>query len=253
MLLRHDVVRGRTGADQSTIASTINSMDALLRHKYKFALVALLGGASIVAILLLWGRVAYSKANDYPSLVRNLSLAWIPFLVALAAYVISWSRPLLYLVVPVFVLVWLIFFPNAPYMLTEFHHLRVDTAAAPLWLDVLLLIWFAWTGLFLGVASLYLVQEIVARAFGEIAGWFFALVVIALGSVGIYLGRFLRWNSWDILQEPVPIARDVWGWFRHPTSNLRAYGFTALFTILFLFVYLAFHAFGHIMAERRLK
>ncbi len=228
-------------------------MDPLWQHKHKLALVALLGSATILAIFLLLARTAYSKANDYPSLVRNLSLAWIPFLVALVAYFVSWSRPLLYLVVPICVFVWLIFFPNAPYMLTEFHHLRINIASAPLWLDVLLLIWFAWTGLFLGVASLYLIQEIVARTFGEVAGWLFAFLVIGLGSVGIYLGRFLRWNSWDILQEPIPIAKDVWGWFQHPTSNLRAYGFTILFTILFLFVYLAFHAFGYIMAERRVK
>lgn len=228
-------------------------MNTLLRHKHKLVLVALLGAATILAILLLRARIAYAKTNEYPSLVRNLSLAWIPFLIALAAYVISWSRPLLYLVVPFCVFIWLIFFPNAPYMLTEFHHLRANVSSAPLWLDVLLLIWFAWTGLFLGVASLYLIQEIVARSFGEVIAWLFTAIVIALGSVGIYLGRFLRWNSWDILQEPLPIARDVWGWFRHPTSNLRAFGFTILFTVLFLFVYLAFHVFGYILAERRTK
>jgi uncharacterized membrane protein len=96
-------------------------------------------------------------------------------------------------------------------------------------------------------------QEVVAKAFHPALGWLFALAVTVMSSAGIYLGRFLRWNSWDILQDPVPIARDIWGWFRDPTSNLRAYGFTIIYTLLFLFVYVAFHIFGKVMQERVAK
>jgi len=121
--------------------------------------------------------------------------------------------------------------------------------SAPVWFDVLMIIWFAWTGLLLGVVSLYFMQEIVARTFGAAAGWIFALAVAILNSVGIYLGRFMRWNSWDILQDPLPIAHDIWSLVRHPFSNVRIYGFILLFTLLFLFVYLALHAFGRVMQE----
>ena len=83
----------------------------------------------------------------------------------------------------------------------------------------------------------------------RLAGWVFALAVTVLGSVGISLGRFLRWNSWDVLQEPLPILHDLWDILRYPFSNLRIYGFTLLYTLLFLFVYLALRAFGHLQAE----
>ena len=117
--------------------------------------------------------------------------------------------------------------------------------------DVLMLVWFAWTGLLLGVVSLHFMQEIVTRAFGRISGWLFTIGVTVLSSVGIFLGRFNRWNSWDLFNDPLHIAHDIWDWLRNPLDHLRVYGFIALFTLLFLFVYLAMHAFGRIMQERR--
>jgi uncharacterized membrane protein len=223
----------------------------LSRHKYKLAIFCLLAAASLVCALLVWARMAWSGSYDYLILVWNLTLAWIPFLAALLAYTISWSRKLLFLVVPVCALIWLVFFPNAPYILTDFQHLSTTANNAPLWYDVLMLIWFAWTGLFLGVMSLYLMQEIVARTFGRLSGWMFVLVVTVLSSIGIFLGRFYRWNSWDLLGDPLPIAHDIYTWLRHPFANLKVYGFTLLFTLLFLFIYLAIHAFGRVMQEKR--
>jgi uncharacterized membrane protein len=223
----------------------------LSRHKYKLLISALLVAASAIAVMLAQARMAYSNTNDYSTLIWNLSLAWIPFIFASIAYGVSWPRILLSLVLPTCVFVWLIFFPNAPYILTDFQHLSTNANNAPLWYDVLMLIWFAWTGLLLGVVSLYYMQEIVTHTFGKASGWFFAIIVTVLSSVGIFLGRFYRWNSWDIFGDPLPIAHDIWGWLRHPSSNLRAYGFTLLFTLLFLFVYLAIHTFGRMMQEKQ--
>ncbi len=220
-------------------------------YKYKVAIFTLLLAASVVSVLLAKARMAYSSSNDYAALIWNLGLAWIPFLFASLAYVVPWSRKLLYLVLPICTFVWLIFFPNAPYILTDFQHLSTNANNAPLWYDVLMLVWFAWTGLLLGVVSLYFMQEIVTRVFGRITGWFFTILVTVLSSVGIFLGRFYRWNSWDILEDPMPIAHDILGWLRHPFANLRVYGFTLLFTLLFLFVYLAIHAFGRVMQEKQ--
>ena len=220
-------------------------------HKYKLLIVLLLLLASAISVGLALARVAYSGTRQYTSLVWNLFLAWIPFVFAALAYLVSWGRRWLWLVAGACALVWLLFFPNAPYILTDFQHLSTDPASAPLWFDVILLVWFAWTGLLLGVVSLYLMQEIVTRAAGRLSGWIFTLAVTVLSSVGISLGRFLRWNSWDLLQEPLPIIRDVWSILRYPFSNLRIYGFTLLYTLLFLFVYLAFRAFGHVLAERK--
>ena len=228
-------------------------LEKLSIHKYKLLIFALLVAASIISVLLARARIAYSQTNDYSSLILNLGLAWIPFLFASLAYAISWSRKTLYLVMPVTAFVWLIFFPNAPYILTDFQHLSTTANNAPVWFDVLMLIWFAWTGLLLGVVSLHLMQDIVTRAFGRVIGWLFVFLVTFLSSIGIFLGRFNRWNSWDIFGDPLPIAHDIWSWMLHPFANLRVYGFTLLFTFLFLFVYLAMHAFGRLMQERQLQ
>src|SRR5512136_2484545 len=180
-------------------------LQVLFRHKYKIAIFGLLTVASVISVLMAKARMAYSSSNLYATLIWNLGLAWIPFVFASLAYVVSWSRRLLYLVVPICAFIWLIFFPNAPYILTDFQHLSTNPNNAPLWYDVLMLVWFAWTGLLLGLVSLHFMQEIVTRAFGRVSGWLFTILVTFLSSIGILLGRFYRWNSWDLLGDPMPI------------------------------------------------
>jgi uncharacterized membrane protein len=167
------------------------------------------------------------------------------------AYITARNRITFFLVMPVCTIVWLIFFPNAPYLLTDFQHLSDAGGNVPLWFDVVLMIWFAWTGLLLGIASLYLMQEIVADTFNPLIGWIFVVGATTFSSVGVFLGRFLRWNSWDLLYDPIPIARDMASIVRHPITNIPTYVFTILFTLLFLFIYLTIHLFGGIIAERQ--
>ncbi len=219
----------------------------LVRNRYKIAIFFLLTAASVICVVLVAARVAYSDSARYTNLVWNLFLAWIPFLLAYVVYVLSWRGRRLYIVLPVFAFLWLIFYPNAPYILTDLQHLAYSSSDAPLWFDVILLIWFSWTGLLLGLVSLYLMHEIVHRSFGRLAGWIFVFTVSGLSSVGLYMGRFARWNSWDILQNPSEVAMDILGWVVAP--SLRLLAFTALFTIFFLFIYLTLYAFGHLLRE----
>jgi uncharacterized membrane protein len=107
-----------------------------------------------------------------------------------------------------------------------------------------MLFWFAWTGLLLGVVSLYLMQDIVARAAGAAAGWVFVIAAAGLGSFGIYLGRFLRWNSWDLLRRPGPLADDLLGRVTDPASQRQLLGFTVVFAGLFLMIYVAVYIFA---------
>jgi uncharacterized membrane protein len=216
----------------------------ITNQRYKLFLGGLLIAASAISYLLAKLHTRISGSDSYSFLIFNLGLAWIPFAAALAAYAARRNRFTFYLVMPICTLVWLIFFPNAPYMLTDFQHLANTNPSTPLWFDVIILIWFAWTGLLLGISSLYLMQDIVTKTFNRTAGWIFAIGVTLLSSVGVYLGRFLRWNSWDLLQDPLPIAKDMVGIVRHPISNLPTYAFTILFTLLFLFIYVTIHLFG---------
>ena len=220
----------------------------LNRNKYKLAIIGLLLGASIVSVFLVIARMAYSDSGQFSGLIWNLFLAWIPFVLAYIAYALSWRRIWLYITIPVFAFLWLIFFPNAPYILTDLQYLSRITPDAPLWYDIILLVWFSWTGMLLGLISLYMMHEIVQRNFGRWTGWLFVLIVSGLSSAGIYVGRFLRWNSWDILQNPSELAMDVLGLVIDP--SLRLLAFTMLFAVFFLFVYLTLYTFAHLFREQ---
>ena len=218
------------------------------RNKYKLAIFALMLGASIICVSLVVARVAVSDTRRHTNLVFNLFLAWIPFILSYIAYAMSWRRALLYFVLPITAFLWLIFFPNAPYILTDLQHLARQTTSAPLWYDVIVMVWFAWTGLLLGLVSLYLMHDIVQRTFGRTFGWIFVLAASIVSSLGVYIGRFVRLNSWDILQDPGEIVVSLLGLAIDP--SLRLLAFTSLFTIFYLFVYLTLYSFGHLLQER---
>jgi uncharacterized membrane protein len=220
----------------------------LVRNRYKLAIFGLLLGASLVSVTLVVARMAYSDSQKYRGLIWNLFLAWIPFILAYAAYALSWKRLWLFVLIPVFAFIWLIFFPNAPYILTDIQYLSRVSPDAPLWYDVIMLVWFSWTGMLLGLVSLYLMHEIIHRNFGRWPGWFFVLLVSGMTSTGIYVGRFLRWNSWDIIQNPSELAMAILGLAIDP--SLRLFAFTSLFTVFFIFVYLVLYSFGHLLREQ---
>ncbi len=226
-------------------------MHRFFQMKYKIALVAILILASLLSVILEKVHARINGVDNYSNLVFNLGLAWIPFAAASLAYLTRRNRPAFMLVMPVCTLVWIIFFPNAPYLLTDFQHLASTDGFAPIWLDVIIMIWFAWTGLLLGITSLYLMQELIAGLTTPFIGWVFAISMTIMSSIGVYLGRFLRWNSWDLLRDPYLIARDMYGIVRHPISNLPTYVFTILFTLLFLFIYLTVHVFSGMVQERQ--
>ena len=215
------------------------------RHRFAYAIVGLLAAASLVCVGLIAARSWYSHTYHYWFLLWNLVLAWVPFVFAAIAHrLASARRAVLYVLIFAAAVVWLAFFPNAPYILTDFLHLGSMGDIVPGWYDVLMLYWFAWTGLILGIVSLYLMQEIVAHGLGMTAGWVFVVVAAGLGSFGIYLGRFLRWNSWDIVRRPGPLADELLGRVTDPASQPRLLGFTLLFALLFLFIYVAVYIFA---------
>ena len=220
----------------------------LVRNRYKIAIFGLMFGASLFSVFLVIARIAYSDSQQYRGLIWNLFLAWIPFVLAYIAYAFSWRRLWIYIAIPVFAFLWLIFFPNAPYILTDLQYLHLNTTPVPLWFDIIMLVWFSWTGMLLGLISLYLMHEIVHRHFGRLPGWLLVLLVSGLSSGGIYIGRFMRWNSWDILQNPSELAMDILGLVVDP--SLRLFAFTTLFAIFFLFVYLTLYTFAHLFREQ---
>ena len=228
-----------------------NYRDSFVRNRYSIAVFVLLNIACAVCIGLVVARVAYTDSGRHLGLIWNLFLAWIPFILAYFAHAASWRRATLYLILPIITFLWLIFFPNAPYMLTDLQDLARRATGAPLWYDVIMVVWCTWTGMLLGVISLYLMQDIIVRNFGRTAGWVFVFVISALSSFGIYIGRFVRLNSWDILQNPSETAQEIMGLVIDPSRRLAA--FTLLYTFFFLFIFLLLYAFSHMLREQTMK
>ncbi len=194
--------------------------------------------SSVVAVGMVGVRVLYSGQMTFVFLVWNLFLAWIPFVFSLQVVRSYQERARISLMMLLYGFVWLIFFPNAPYIVTDFLHLQAR-APVPLWYDLILLFSFAWAGLFMGFTSLYLMQRLVTDRFGPLPGWCFALGVLGLGSFGIYLGRFLGWNSWDVLADPKGLLADVLSRVAHPLAHPQTLGFSFLLTVVLAAVYLA--------------
>ena len=195
--------------------------------------------STLLAFALFSARVIQSQAFTYKNLVWNLFLAWLPFLFSLTAAALHAFFPKRWWLLIFPGLMWLIFFPNAPYIITDFLHL-MDRPSVPLWYDILLLATFAWTGCFLAIASLRTMQILVKNYLGWFLSWVFAFFALASGGLGIYLGRFSGWNSWDLFFQPKDILYDIAIRFVNPLSNLRFFGFTILFTAFLVICYLTF-------------
>lgn len=151
--------------------------------------------AALVAV-----RIDRTGSGYYRFLITNLVLACVPLFLSTVLRIAA-HRRFHWTILAVLLSLWLLFLPNAPYMLTDILHLT-RASHAPAWYDLALLLSCAGTGLLVGYLSLIDVQVIVARRFGLAVSWIFATVSLGLSGFAIYLGRFLRWNSWDVLVDP---------------------------------------------------
>lgn len=178
--------------------------------------------------------VRFHVAGDqtFRFMIWNLFLAAIPLGLSLLM-----PRVRGMLAATAVVLAWLLFFPNAPYVLTDLMHLHMRPNV-PFWLDLLMLLSFALVSLWMGFQSLRLMQVWVSERFGGVTSWCFAFGSLLLTGFGIYLGRFLRWNSWDIVTRPWRLMADVGDRFLNPLDHLRTWGFTLGFGGLLVLGYL---------------
>lgn len=140
----------------------------------------------------------------------NLFLASVP-LIWSAAFRSALERKHAFLAGTYFFL-WLIFFPNAPYLLTDLIHLG-ERPNTPLWYLMAVLLFCAGTGTLLGYLSLLDIHTAIQRRWGKTIGWSVVTASLMLCGFGIYVGRFLRWNSWDALTNPLELLKSMAGQF----------------------------------------
>ena len=201
-------------------------------------LLLIMAASILFSLGLLAARIIHTGTGIYSFLTWNLLLAAVPFCLStvLVRFVRLQSSKL---ALPGVLGLWLLFFPNAPYIVTAFVHLKARTGA-PVWFDLILITSFSWTGLLLGFISLSDLQEIIRRRCGQLTASAFALAALTSAAFGIYLGRFLRWNSWDLLTRPNLLLRDVAERVLDPLAHPTAVAVTALMSVLLSLWYLAF-------------
>ncbi|MCP4362870.1 MAG: DUF1361 domain-containing protein [Chloroflexi bacterium] len=210
-------------------------MNTKIDMKHVILLTLALIFASTISVFMLVIRYFYSDHVQFTFLLWNLFLAWLPFLLA----VIVIMFPVKHYVTYFFGGLWLLFFPNAPYIVTDLLHLR-PYHSVPFWYDMILLLSFALTGLGLGLASLGLMQSWATRRFGRMGGWLFVLVALLCAGFGVYIGRFLRWNSWDLFSNPLLLWQDLHLTLTTPYLFVKTAVITSALTAVFTFSYLLF-------------
>lgn len=167
-----------------------------------FMLVAL----AVFCFVLLLVRAKLTQSIFMFFLIWNLFLAYTPL--AIAGFIANRAHIVhRWYFYPAFV-TWLLALPNAPYIITDFIHLYKDNGV-PVWFDILLIASFTICGLLFGLASMKSMHQLLSAKFSIVTATIIMAVSSLLSGFGIYLGRFLRYNSWDVLHKPLALLTDI--------------------------------------------
>ncbi|MCB9246308.1 MAG: DUF1361 domain-containing protein [Flavobacteriales bacterium] len=182
----------------------------------------LLWHALFSTILLIY-RAIDSQSITYLFLLWNLFLAYVPWFIAT---LIRTGNP----AIINFVLlgVWLLFFPNAPYLITDFIHLHLRPSY-DFWLDLSIFFSFALNGMAIGFLSLHRVFKWLKSNSSKWLAWLITHSALTLSAFGIYLGRIERWNSWDLLVQPDTLLRAIYSLLNPGSGQWHVFYFTVLF------------------------
>ncbi|MEQ1745066.1 MAG: DUF1361 domain-containing protein [Saprospiraceae bacterium] len=211
---------------------------SLLKNHNRLHETLLVGTLTLCCFGLSIFRYFYSETGYFLFLIWNLFLAFLPW----AFTSIAVLRPGIQknkLTVFLLLGAWLLFFPNAPYILTDLFHLRLKSAM-PIWFDLLLILSFAWTGLLYGFLSLWDIEKIAGRFLGKTWITVASVGLLFLAGFGVYIGRYLRWNSWDIISDPHDLMYDVGDRIINPTAHPTTWGMTILMGVFLNMLYWSF-------------
>jgi uncharacterized membrane protein len=227
---------------------------ALYTFRSIIILTVAFGLASVGCSFVLVLRILITKSFRYMYLVWNLFLAWIPYglalgMIALAAKVRS-RRRIRWLII-LFGTLWLLFYPNAPYILTDFVHIikappRISneitfiSSDGILWYDIVLNSSFAFIGHLIGLVSLVFFHSLTKVLYNRWIGWIIATTASLLGGYGIFLGRFARLNSWHIFTKTIPSMRIIFGNLFNTKALLFSFCFGFFIFLTYVVVY-SFH------------
>ncbi|WP_417608729.1 DUF1361 domain-containing protein [Owenweeksia hongkongensis] len=189
----------------------------------------------ILCMALITARVLYTSSILYLFLVWNLILAGIPYL--LLEKLKTRNRMKLSTISLSVLLI--LFLPNAPYITTDLFHLRGNFGDS-IWYDTLLILSFAWSGLLLFFHSLNNINAFMRQWLPHGKRVLLLVAIILLCAYGIYIGRYLRFNSWDVVSNPFSLLSQMLDHVMNPFSHPRTWGMTLLYGAFLGFSYLSF-------------
>lgn len=235
-----EIVNQRSKAKSTRIVQLLWSFP-LSKPTWTFLLV------SVLCCVMCTIRFIRLDSLRYGFLIWNLFLAWVPLFFAVILQAKEYPKGFLFMskdiiktqekVLFISLLgLWLLFFPNAPYLISDLMHLKFNKDPI-IWFDAVLMFAFALTGLQVGLLSLFMVQQVLGQAFGKIRAWAMLMLIIWLTGFGVYMGRELRFNSWDIFTHPLQLVEEVIA-----ATSIHGINMGILYSTLIGAVYLAFRS-----------
>lgn len=216
-----------------------------LKAHHRWNETLFLGIVSILCFCFSIFRFLYTKEGLLLFLNWNLFLAFIPWALSTLAIIKPKLQTSKYSIL-ILLSIWLLFFPNAPYILTDLFHLH-NRPSIPMWFDLILILFFAWTGLLFGFMSLWDIERVLNKSISQFWISLLSTVLLFIGSFGIYLGRYLRWNSWDIIRDPFGLLQSIGARFINPFDYKGGWGMVFFMGLLLNMFYWSFR-----MIKRRI-
>lgn len=191
---------------------------------------------SALCCLLLIIRAVQTEQIRGLFLLWNLFLAWIPLFFALLARRLS-SSTMVTKSKQLFILVnlglWLLFFPNAPYLITDLIHLG-EFERHILWFDTVGFFIAALAGICTGLYSLKVIHQVLNQFINNVLAWIVISASIVLSGFGLYLGRFAKFNSWDLFTHPFYLFRKSFQELQNPLAIQTTLVFTLVVAVLYV-------------------
>lgn len=189
---------------------------------------------SLFCLLLVTIRVFKTEQLSFIFMFWNLFLAFIPF--AISNYILKLKQEISHFKLITFMGIWLLFLPNAPYMITDLFHLH-HRVVLPIWFDLILILMFAITGLYLFFISINQTIAVVKSQFPKLHNPIFLILLFMIVSYGVYIGRFLRLNSWDII-NPLGLIKTCMNAILNLPTLKDMCCFTLVFSIFLGFIFI---------------
>lgn len=222
----------------------------IIRHQGLAAPVFTLVIASVICTALVAYRIIVGAKGHHAYLVGNLFLAWLPLVFALLAAerfdVVKSLRDWKFLALST---AWLLFFPNSPYIFTDLVHV-LHAWWPSFWVVLMLILLCAMTGFVAGFLSLQVMHRLATRLWGPVMGWVFVMAVSALTGFGVYLGRFVRLNSWEVVTDPIGLLYCTRSAVWNVLTQHHDLKFFVLFTLFLMLGYVMLHTLALQRHER---